>query len=302
MDFKKCLVVIYFIVITLLVLYLFFINTISGTKLSHSIYFRETFTNGNGNIFGNTRGTDTLAVNSGLTMKVRVQDTFGPKIDPKPNAHYSVSIDTFDTPAIISGSDLAVLPYYLSRKVIDSSNISLTVQPLTGRTSKNTSHYEDAFPRMFQLDVFTDFSSIPFRLDNRQKATTISVDKDGVLNASKVATVLDYSMNEIGYIKKDIYDPTHYFVTINEPTTSIKKVVFTWSLFDLCQNDLPNSFSGNCRIYGNCAPYSFTGFYNNFPGYSYLNGSPNKTITFGNCSPGSPSELCSGIYSVPTIK
>ena len=294
--FKKYILVIYFIIIALLVLFLLFkINL-----LQHTYYFQENFTNGN--IFGNTRGPDTLAVDSGLTMKVRVENTFESKIDPQPSEHYSASIDTFDAPAIMSGNNVAVLPYYISQQILDSSNISLTVQPLTTRVSKVDKHYEDAFPRMFKLDVFVDFSSVPFRLDNNTTATTVSVDSNGVLHANNISIILDYSSNQIGYVKKDIYDPTHYYVTITKPTTTIKKVVFTWTVYDLCRNWLPNSFSGNCQIYGNCVPYSFTNFYNNFPGYSYLGNIFSGNVTFGNCSPGAPSSLCSGTYLVPTIK
>jgi len=293
----KLLLVIYFIIIVLLVLFLLL-------KINYQIYFREGLTDGN--IFTNNSGPNTLAVDSSLTMKVNVENTFGSKIDPNPNEKYSASIDTFGVPAIMSGNNTAVLPYYLSQQVIDSSNISLTIQPLTSRTSQNTSHYEDAFPRMFKIDVFVDFSSIPFRLDNNTTTTTVSVDSNGVLNANNVAIILDYSSNHIGYVKKDIYDPTHYYVTVTTPTTIIKKVVFTWSLYDLCRNWIPNSFSGNCQTYGNCAPYSFTNFYNNFPGYSYLGNlftgnSYSGNVTFGNCSPGAPSALCSGSYKVPTI-
>jgi len=301
MNIKKCLLVIYFIIVALLVLFLLL-------KINLLKTFREGLTTGNINT-GNTKkvyGTDTLAVNSGLTMKVKVENTFGSKIDPNPNERYSAFIDTFDTPAIMSGNSLAVLPYYVSQKVIDTSNITLTVQPLTGRTPVNTNHYEDAFPRMFKLDVFVDFSSIPFRLDNNTDSTTVSVDSNGVLNANKVAIILDYSSNSIGYVKKDIYDPTHYYITVTTPTTIIKKVVFTWSLYDLCRNWLPNSFSGNCQTYGNCHLYPFDKFYNNFPGYSYLGNlftgnSYSGNVTFGNCSPGAPSSLCSGTYKVPTI-
>ena len=293
----KLLLVIYFIIIALLVLFLLF-------KINYQIYVREGLTDGN--IFTNKNGPNTLAVDSTLTMKVKVENTFGSKIDPNPNENYTASIDTFGVPAIMSGNNTAVLPYYLSKKILDASNISLTIQPLTSRTSQNKPHYEDAFPRMFKIDVFVDFSSIPFRLDNNTDSTTVSVDSNGVLNANKIAIILDYSSNHIGYVKKDIYDPTHYFVTITTPTTIIKKVVFTWSLYDLCRNWIPNSFSGNCQFHGNCVPYSFTNFYNNFPGYSYLGNlfsgnSYTGNITFGNCSPGAPSALCSGSYKVPTI-
>ena len=319
--FKKYMLVIYFIIIALLVLYLllkiyllqpkFFgslqlpSNLVVGLfKPLPNYYFREGLTIGNNNT---VYGTDTLAVDSGLTMKVKVENTFGSKVDPGPNERYSAFIDTFDTPAIMSGNNMAILPYYVSQDIIDSSNITLTVQPLTGRNPVNTNHYEDAFPRMFQLDVFVDFSSVPFRLDNYNKSTTVSVDSNGVLNAGKIATILDYSSNQIGFVKKDIFDTNHYFVTITTPTTAIKKVVFTWTLTDLCRNTLPDSFSGNCQTYGNCASYSFTNFYNNFPGYSYVgNLFTGNTflgnVTFDNCSPGAPSALCSGTYKVPTIK
>ena len=294
------MLVIYFIIIALLVLFL--LLKINLLKLNY--YFREGLTIGN---IKTVYGTDTLAVNSSLTMKVKVENTFESKVDPGPNERYSAFIDTFDTPAIMSGNSLAVLPYYISQQILDTSNISLTVQPLTGRNPINTNHYEDAFPRMFKLDVFVDFSLIPFRLDNDNNATTVKVDSNGVLNVNKVAIVLDYSSNSIGYVKKDIYDPTHYYVTITQPTTTIKKVVLNWTLYDLCRNWLPDSFSGNCQTYGNCAPYSFTNFYNNFPGYSYLGNlftgnTFSGNVTFGNCSPGAPSALCSGTYKVPTIK
>ena len=299
--FKKYLLVIYFIIIALLVLFLL----LKINLLKTNYYFREGLVAGN--IFGNTKSDNTLAVNSSLTMKVKVENTFESKVDPGPNEGYSAFIDTFDTPAIMSGNSLAVLPYYVSKQILDSSNISLTVQPLTGRNPVNTPHYEDAFPRMFKLDVFVDFSLIPFRLDNNNTATTVKVDSNGVLNVSKVAIVLDYSSNQIGYVKKDIYDPTHYYITITQPTTTIKKVVLNWTLYDLCQNTLPDIFSGNCQTYGNCAPYSFTNFYNNFPGYSYLGNlftgnTFSGNVTFGNCSPGSTTALCSGTYKVPTIK
>jgi hypothetical protein len=307
--FKKYLLVIYFIIIALLVIFLLYKINLS----KYTYHFQENFTDEK--IFSNTQGDNTLAVDSGLTMKVKVENTFGPKIDPNPNERYSASIDTFGAPAVMSGNNTAVLPYYISKQVLDLSNISLTVQPLTGRTPVNTDHYEDAFPRMFQLDVFVDFSSVPFRLDNYNKSTTVSVDSNGVLNAGKISTILDYSSNQIGFVKKDIYDPNHYFVTITTPTTAIKKVVFTWTLSDLCLNTLDNGFSGNCKNNGkngNCVPYSFNNFYNNFPGYSYLGNifsgniySGNifsGNVTFGNCSPGSPSALCSGTYKVSPIK
>jgi hypothetical protein len=285
-------------------------------------------------VWGSASGSSNVALQSGLTMKVSVDNTYQNISDPNPNEYYKASVDTFNIPAYVKGNNQAILPYFLSNKVIDTSNILLTIEPAT--TNVNVKHNADVFPLTFQINVYMDFSNNSMKLDDKSKNPTIIVNSDGVLNANKIGVIIDYSMNVIGYVKKDIMDPTHYFAVINKPTNIIKKVVFTWSLMDLCQNELPGDFLGKCANYGNCVAYSSDTFFNKFSGFSYLNTTISGNAISGNailgnsilgnsilgnsiygnaisgnaisgnaisgyssigsCSPGT---LCSGVYQVP---
>ena len=308
LNFKKNPFIIYCFIIILLLFVIFFIS-----KIKPTFYYVKEGMYGN-NILGNANSYNNLSLQSGLVMKVSVNNTYKNISDPNPNQYYKATIDTFNKSAYMKGNNQAILPYYFSKSIIDTSNISLSVEPAT--TNIIISHNADVFPRTFQIDVYVDMSNSSMQLDDKSYAPIIKVDKDGVLNAKNLGIINDYSMNRIGYVKRDISDPTHYFVTIFEPTTSIKKVTFTWNLIDLCQNNLPDKFLGNCSIYGNCVSYSFDKFYNSFSGFSYLentdfvntnslsnllgntllgNTSVNSSDRIGKCLPGS---LCSGVYQV----
>jgi len=317
--FKKKPLILYFL-IAIFVLFTVFL---------YFYRYKEGLATVSNSIWGNTNGSSNIALQSRLTMKVNVNNTYQKISDPNPNEYYKIGIDTFDKPAYVKGDSTAILPYYFSKKVLDTSNVSLTIEPAI--TNVNIKHNADVFPLTFQADVRIDFSNNSMKLDDKSRNPTINVTSDGVLNANKIGIINDYSMNVIGYVKKDIMDPNHYFVTINTPTTIIKKIVFTWSLVDLCQNELPGNFLGKCADYGNCVAYSSNAFFNNFTGFSYLNTAVTGNAISGNAISGNaisgnaisgniirgntisgntirgnssvgscaPGTLCSGVYQVP---
>jgi hypothetical protein len=268
-----------------------------------------------------------------MSMNVTITNNYSGISDVNPNGYYTAYVkdDPYSVPMTLDQP--TNIPFFISKNILDSSLVTLTVQPIAMQ-NQSKPHYGDVFPQSYQVDVTIDSSFVlldyysgALNYDNR-----ITVDANGVLNANQVGTIMDANNNTCGYVKKDVYTPQHFFVTVTQPI-DIKKIVFTWKLGDLSNVTIPSEFGpaeygvigntimhapssyiGNTYIGSNYAGYvsfngqssivgnSYTGnsyVGNSYTGNSYVGNSYVGNSYVGNCSPGS---LCSGNTQLTSIR
>jgi len=247
-----------------------------------------------------------------MNMNVTITNNFSGISDVNPNGYYTAYVKDDPDSVPMTLDQPANIPFFISKNIMDSSLVTLTVQPIT-MPNQSKPHYGDVFPQLYQVDVTIDSSFVEFdyysdalKYDNR-----ITVDANGVLNANQLGTIMDSSNNTCGYVKKDVYVPQHFYVNITKPI-DIKKIIFTWKLGDLSNVALPLEFGpSEYGVIGNTimhSPSSYIGntyIGTNYAGYVSFTGQPSITGNVGiggnghvqgnsyvgNCAPGS---LCSG--------
>ena len=261
---------------------------------------------------------------SPMNMIVTITNNHSGISNVNPNGYYTAYVKDDPYNVVMTLDQPTNIPFYISKQIQDSGLVTLTVQPITV-PNQSKPHYGDVFPQLFNLDVTIDssFVNLDYYSGALQYDSRIPVDSNGVLNANQVGIIMDSSNNNCGYVKKDVYIPQHFFITITKPI-DIKKIVFTWKLGDLSNAILPKEFGpAELGIIGNTymhAPSSYIGntyIGSNYSGYVAYTGPPSisgniyvtgnsnvsgNTFT-GNCQPGSTnSTLCSGNVQVSTIR
>jgi hypothetical protein len=160
--------------------------------------------------------------NNPYNMVINITNNTGKISDPNPNGVYTVGINS-DKIATIKNTDFS-MNGNVTINYDASSNLIINIIPKNTNIIKN--HYADVFPKLYEINFYLDSKCKVNKLitddgnnskDFNPRVNIKTKNNSYHLSSNQIGIISDLSYNEYGYIRSNITNPYHYYLSIRKP-------------------------------------------------------------------------------------